>query len=70
MRPDSFDRYSTIHFQLDDSGVLVVRLHSEGSPVTYSHQHYSDWSGAFRDVAMNSANRAVILTGTGEAFCS
>ncbi|MEM9177541.1 MAG: enoyl-CoA hydratase/isomerase family protein [Myxococcota bacterium] len=69
MRPDYFDRYPTIAFERDDAGVLVMRLHSDGGPVVYSHQHHSDWSRAFRDVAMDRGNRVVIFTGSGDAFC-
>jgi enoyl-CoA hydratase/carnithine racemase len=69
MRPDYFDRYPTIAFERDSSGVLIVRLHSDGGPVVYTHQHHSDWCGAFHDVASDRGNRVVILTGTGDSFC-
>ena len=69
MRPNYFDQFPTIHFERDDSGVLIVRLHSDEGPVVYSHQHHSDWSRAFREVAMDRANRVVVLTGSGDAFC-
>ena len=68
-RPEYFDRYATINFERDDAGVLTVRLHSNDGPVVYSHQHYEDWSHAFRDIGMDRDNRVVIITGTGDAFC-
>ncbi|MAG30453.1 MAG: crotonase [Deltaproteobacteria bacterium] len=70
MPPDYFDRYPTIAFERDDTGVLVMRLHSDGGPVIYSHQHHSDWSRAFREVAMDRDNRVVVFTGSGDAFCN
>ncbi|MEM7410445.1 MAG: enoyl-CoA hydratase/isomerase family protein [Myxococcota bacterium] len=69
MTPGYFDAYPTIQFERDESGVLVMRLHSDGGSVVYSHQHHSDWSRAFRDVAMDQDNRVVVFTGSGDAFC-
>lgn len=68
-RPDYFDRYPTIAFERSESGVLILQLHSDGGPVVYTHQHHSDWSGAFHDVGRDRDNRVVILTGTGDSFC-
>src|SRR3990167_1671408 len=68
MRPDYFDRYPTIHFERDDQGILVIRLHSGGGPVVYASQNHSDWCAAFHDVGCDRDNRVVILTGTGDAF--
>ncbi len=68
MRPDYFDRYPTIHFERDDQGIVLVRLHTAGGPVVYASQNHSDWCGAFHDIGADRANRVVILTGTGDEF--
>jgi enoyl-CoA hydratase/carnithine racemase len=67
-RPAYFDRYETLAFERTPSGVLTLRLHSEGGPVAYRAAHHRDWAHAFLDVAADRANRVVILTGTGDAF--
>lgn len=66
--PGYFSWYETIHFERDDAGILVMRLHSDGGPVRYSSQHHADWVNAFYDVGADRDNRIVILTGTGDEF--
>jgi len=67
-RPDYFDKYSTIAFERNPSGVLTVRLHSNGGPVIYASAHHRDWVGAFLDISADRDNRVVVLTGTGDEF--
>ncbi len=67
-RPDYFDRYETLNFERTDSGILTLRLHSNGGPVVYRSAHHHDWAHAFLDIAADRENRVVILTGTGDAF--
>ncbi len=65
------DRYANIAFRHVD-GVLEMRLHTRGGPA-----RWAPWGGlhrelgaAFHDVAQDRDVRAVILTGTGDSFCS
>ena len=67
-RPDYFNRYETIAFERTPSGVLTVRLHSNGGPVVYASAHHRDWVGAFLDISADRENKVVILTGTGDEF--
>ncbi len=69
-RPGYFDKYETIAFDRTESGVLTVRLHTDGGPVIYSSAHHRDWVGAFIDIAADRDNRAMIFTGTGDEFIS
>jgi enoyl-CoA hydratase/carnithine racemase len=69
-RPEYFDRYKTIAFDRTETGVLTVRLHSDGGPVVYSLDHHHDWVGAFFDISADSDNKVMILTGTGDEFIS
>jgi enoyl-CoA hydratase/carnithine racemase len=68
MRPAYFERYPTIHFERDNQGVLLMRLHSNGGPVVYAAQNHSDWCSAFYEVGADRANKVVIITGTGGEF--
>jgi 2-(1,2-epoxy-1,2-dihydrophenyl)acetyl-CoA isomerase len=49
----------------DAGGVATITLHSPG----LSGQSRTELTAAFRDVAADDAVRAVILTGSGRAFC-
>lgn len=69
-RPDYFDRYETVAFDRSESGVLTVRLHTDGGPVVYSSANHRDWVGAFHDIGADRDNKVVILTGTGDEFIS
>lgn len=67
-RPDYFDGYETMAFERTESGILTVRLHSDGGSVKYRAAHHTHWAHAFLDIAADRDNRVVILTGTGDAF--
>jgi enoyl-CoA hydratase/carnithine racemase len=67
-RPDYFDRYSTMIFERDEAGVLLVRLHTDGHEVEFSPQHHSDWCRSFVDIAGDRDTKVVVLTGTGSEF--
>jgi enoyl-CoA hydratase/carnithine racemase len=67
-RPQYFDSYPTINFTRDDDGIVILTLHTDDGPVTYSSQHHRDWVGAFYDVGRDADNAVVIITGTGDSF--
>lgn len=67
-RPAYFDKYPTIAFERDEFGILIMRLHSDSGPVSYTPQHHADWTGAFYDVGVDHNNSVVIITGTGDTF--
>ncbi len=50
-------------------GILLVTLHSKGGPLMWGARPHEELGHLFRDIAADRANRVVILTGTGEAFC-
>jgi len=71
MNPAYFDRYAGIAFRRED-GILEMRIHTRGGSARWGY-----WGGlhrelgpSFRDVADDTENRVVILTGTGDSFCS
>ena len=70
--PAYADRYPNIAFDRQD-GILVMRLHSEGGPLrfTIGARGVHDQLGrAFQDIRDDPDNRVLILTGTGDSFCS
>jgi enoyl-CoA hydratase/carnithine racemase len=52
----------------DDDGVLTVRFHSRGGPMTWTAVAHREAPTLFAAIAADPGNRAVILTGTGERF--
>ncbi len=68
-QPDYFSRYENIAFRRED-GILEMRLHTRGGPALWGFWGglHRDLGLAFRDVAEDTANRVVILTGTGDSF--
>lgn len=69
-QPSYFTKYPTFHMERDDDGILLLRLKARDgdAAVKYSPQHHTDWSQAFVDVAADPDTKAVIITGTGDAF--
>lgn len=70
----SFDDYATkydnIRLERDDAGVLEVTLHTEGKSLVWTAEAHDELAYAFTDIACDAGNRAVVLTGAGDAFCS
>ena len=61
------DRYSHVAMQRSD-GILEVRLHSDGGPLVWGAEPHSQLGYAFADIAADTGNRVVIITGTGDRF--
>jgi enoyl-CoA hydratase/carnithine racemase len=53
-----------------EDGVLTVRLHRDGGPFVFDHQTHHDLGFIFAGIAGDRENRVVILTGTGDRFCT
>lgn len=70
-RPDYFDRYHSIAFARGDAGVLEMRLHTREGPALWGtslKSLHTELGRAFVDIARDTANRVLILTGTGDSF--
>jgi len=63
------DRYETIRMERRD-GILQLTFHTEGGPLRWGHigGAHAEFAHAFADVARDSENRVVIMTGTGDVF--
>lgn len=66
--PDYFDKYENLAFSRDDHGVLVLRFHTNGGPIVFTGQTHQDLPGAFEELSSDRDNRALVITGTGDAF--
>jgi enoyl-CoA hydratase/carnithine racemase len=69
MLPDYADAFANVTMTRSD-GVLVMRLHTEGSSLLWSDDVHTQLPRAFRAVASDDENRVVVLTGTGASFCA
>ena len=65
-------KYRNIAFERR-GGVVRMRLHTNDGPLTWGSSEgstHAQLSDAFRDLARDPDLRALILTGTGEVFCT
>lgn len=66
--PNYFDAYENLAMSRDDNGVLSVRFHTGGGPIVFTGQTHEDLPSALEDISLDGDNRAMVLTGTGDAF--
>ena len=66
--PEYFGKYSNLAFSRGDDGVLVLRFHTGSGPVVFTGQTHKEFPAALEDIALDSDNKAMVLTGTGDAF--
>jgi enoyl-CoA hydratase/carnithine racemase len=63
---DAFDR---LRFERIN-GILQITLHTDGGPFVFDETTHHRFGEAFRAVADDTENKVVILTGTGDRFCT
>ncbi len=66
--PGYFTRYENFAFERTDDGVLTLRFHTNGGPITFTGQTHEDLPQALEEIALDQNNRALLLTGTGDTF--
>lgn len=66
--PTYFDAYENLAMSRDDNGVLAVRFHTNGGPIVFTGRTHEDLPRALEEIALDGANRAMVLTGTGDTF--
>lgn len=67
---DYAEKYHCIRFARED-GVLEITMHARGGPAKWGtslKSLHAELGDAFLDVARDSENKVVILTGTGDSF--
>jgi enoyl-CoA hydratase/carnithine racemase len=68
--PSYFDKYENLSFSRDADGVLVLRFHTKGGPITFTGKTHEDFPAALEEIALDKDNKALVLTGTGDTFMS
>lgn len=66
--PSYFGEYPNLAFDRTADGVLTVRFHTDGGPIVFTGKTHEDLPKAFDDIAADADNRAMVLTGAGDAF--
>jgi len=66
--PAYFSQFKSVKFDRDADGVLVVTLHSNGGPLTFTAADHSEFVEAFYRIGQDRDNKIVILTGAGGQF--
>jgi enoyl-CoA hydratase/carnithine racemase len=63
-----FNNFQSLKLNRDEQGVLLVEIHSQGGPFTFTSQDHSEFVEAFYRIGQDRANKIVILTGAGGEF--
>ena len=59
------------HFRMErNDGILQVTFHTNGGPLRWSEGAHRECGYAFADIGADPDNKLVILTGSGNSFCS
>lgn len=61
-------RYENLAFTRGDDGVLVLRFHTNGGPLTFTGQTHQDFTLALEEISLDHENKAMVITGTGDVF--
>lgn len=67
-QPAYFTKYRNFDVSRDDAGVLLVRLHTDGGPLTFTGQTHEDFPAFLEEISLDRDNKAMVLTGTGDTF--
>lgn len=66
--PEYFSQYKNFALSRSESGVLTLRFHTDGGPHTFDGTTHHDLPRLLEDIAFDSANRVLVITGTGDSF--
>ena len=66
--PAYFTKYPSVRFERDSDGTVVMSLHTDGGPLTFTAKEHELFVDAFYDVGRDRDNKVVILTGAGGHF--
>lgn len=66
--PAYFTAYENFNIERNDDGVLTVRFHTDGGPITFTGQTHHDFPELLEHIGQDRDNKAMILTGTGDTF--
>ena len=63
--PEYFTATDSMKMTRGDDGVLLVEMHTDGAPLTFTAQDHEQFVEAFYRIGRDRDNKVVILTGTG-----
>jgi len=63
-----FGAYQHLKLTRDAQGVLLVQLHDNGGPLTFTAKAHTEVGDAFYRISQDRANKIVIITGAGGDF--
>jgi enoyl-CoA hydratase/carnithine racemase len=66
--PSYFGKYKDLAFERTEDGILTLRFHTDGGPIIFTGRTHEDLPKALEDVALDTDNKAMILTGTDDVF--
>jgi enoyl-CoA hydratase/carnithine racemase len=66
--PTYFSEFANFALDRTPDGVLTVRMHTDGGPILFTGQAHADFPVLLEAIALDPANKAMVLTGTGNAF--
>ncbi len=67
---DYKDAYSNIDLERSEDGVLVMRFNTGGESLVFSASFHEETAYCFNDIANDHDNEVVIITGTGDSYCT
>ena len=67
-QPDYFTKYTNLHMERTASGVLTLRFHTDGGPITFTGTTHHDLPKALAEIGDDRANKVLVITGTGDTF--
>lgn len=64
------DKYDCAKLSRDENGILVVQLQTNGGSFVWSSGAHDELGWLFTDIGADRENKVVIMTGTGDAWCT
>jgi enoyl-CoA hydratase/carnithine racemase len=68
VNPGYFSDYENLAMERTSSGILTLRLHTDGGPVVFTGQTHHDMPLALAEIGADRENKVMIITGTGDVF--
>jgi enoyl-CoA hydratase/carnithine racemase len=66
--PDYFGEFANFVLTRSCAGVLTVRMHSAGGPVTFTGPMHTELARLLDEITFDRENQVLVLTGTGDRF--
>jgi hypothetical protein len=66
--PAYANTYENLAFTRDEDGVLLLRFRTDGGPIVFTGQTHEDLPGALEEIALDSDNKDLVITGSGDSF--